>query len=60
MLSLPDEWKNKTNIEVKWFAKKGSRGMVTETTGKKLPRKIKVMLVNSLLQDLKMDIRIER
>lgn len=60
MLSLPDEWKNKTNIEIKWLKEKRSRGMTTEVTGKKLPREIKIMLVNSLLEELKIDVEIGR
>ena len=57
-LTLPDEWKKKTNIEVKWLNEKRTRGMKTEVTGHKLPRPIKIMLVNSLLRDLKIDVEI--
>lgn len=54
------ELNKKTVISVDWMKKKGLSGCKVTTTGKKLPRNIKVMLVNQLLNELKIDIRVER
>ena len=57
-MSITEEWEEVTNIQVLWLEKKRSHGMQTIVTGKKLPRKIKIMLVNSLLDDLKINVEI--
>jgi len=58
MGSTDDKFDKSTNINIKWLKKKGMRGLQTETLGDKLPDEIKVMLVNSLLNDLKIDVQI--
>lgn len=59
-LTHPLDLDKETNLQVKWLKTKNTRGMSVETTGKKLPREIKIMLVNSLLRDLKIDIEVGR
>ena len=59
-ITHPLDFDKETNLQVKWLKTKNTRGMSVETTGKKLPREIQIMLVNSLLRDLKIDIEIGR
>lgn len=60
MLSVDDEWKKKTVFEVKWLKEKRRKGMSLEQSGDKMPTEIKIMLINSLLRDLKIDVEIGR
>lgn len=56
----PLEFNEETYLKVEWLNQKQTRGMSVETIGKKLPRQIKIMLVNSLLRDLKINIQVGR
>ena len=49
-----------TNIEVNWSHNTRSRSLCIATTGNKMPKKIKLMLLNKLLEEFGVNIEIRK
>ena len=49
---------NKTKIVVEWEHKRSMTSMTNYVVGKKLPKQVKKMLLNDLLSELKIPMRV--